>query len=152
MLLAALSLSAQAQDTQAQRLVVWMKSGEKVYFDLAEEPHTQFTADGLVKITTSTVETSYQRANILRYTFEGASTDIGQPKVSGTGFRQTSEGLDLYNLPAGTVCQLYDMSGRLLGTQKANGSQSTTSISLSGHPAGVYIVKIGDQSLKISKR
>ena len=53
------SIGAIAQDA-TQRLVVWQKSGEKVYFDLAEEPETTFEGTQLVIKTSK--ERSYIRA------------------------------------------------------------------------------------------
>lgn len=50
-------------DTQ-QRLIVWMKNGDKVYFDLTEEPETTF-GDGLLTIATSrTTATGFRMYNV----------------------------------------------------------------------------------------
>ena len=69
--------------TVTQQLVVWQKSGEKVYFDLAEEPRTTFE-NGLLVITTNSVQTSYQRSNIVRYTFEGVEKQaVWLPLITG---------------------------------------------------------------------
>ena len=73
------TIGAWAQEA-TQRLVVWQKSGEKVYFDLAEEPETTFE-DGKLVITTTKTTVFYQLENVLRYTYEGPMTGIGGPKL-----------------------------------------------------------------------
>lgn len=61
-------------DTQ-QRLIVWMKNGDKVYFNLVEEPETTFE-NGLLIIKTTRSTVSYQLENVLRYTYDGDITDV----------------------------------------------------------------------------
>ena len=81
------SIGAIAQDA-TQRLVVWQKSGEKVYIDLAELPETTFE-DGLLVIRGSKTSVQFQLSNILRYTYEGVgSTGIEQYHQHLEGGRQ----------------------------------------------------------------
>ena len=58
------SLGMWAQQAKP-RLVVWQKSGEKVYYDLADQPETTFE-DGLLIIKTKSATVEYQLTNILR--------------------------------------------------------------------------------------
>lgn len=67
MLLVLTTLGVWAQN-EAPRLVVWQKSGEKVYFDLDKLPETSF-ANGILTIKSRTATISYQLANVLRYTY-----------------------------------------------------------------------------------
>lgn len=149
LLIAAWALTAWAQSND-QKLVVWMKGGEKVYYNLAEEPRTTFNGS-LLNITTNTVSASYQRTNILRYTFEGNSTAIAAPQQKGLVFAQDNDGLTLSNLPGGTPVALYDMAGRLLQSYTAEAGK-TLEISLTNRPTGVYVVQMKGHSLKITKR
>ena len=114
-LLSAFAIAAWAQD-HSQRLVVWQKSGEKVYFDLAEEPKTTFN-NGLLVIKTNTMETCYQLSNILRYTYEGYATGVSEVKKRSLTVAQSNDGMTLSNVPAGTVLRLFDAAGRLLDSQ-----------------------------------
>ena len=78
MLLLIATLSSLAD---SQRLVVWQKSGQKVYFDLTEEPETTFE-DGNLVIRSSRTTVSYPLTNVLRYTYEGGTiTDVGDVKM-----------------------------------------------------------------------
>ena len=67
MLIAMQSVALMAQEARPQ-LVVWLKGGEKAYFDLDKLPETSF-GDGLLTIKSSTSTVSYQLANVLRYTY-----------------------------------------------------------------------------------
>ena len=146
----ALTVGAWAQS--APRLVVWLKSGEKVYFDLNTEPKTRFN-NGLLIISANdkTLETSYQLSNVLRYTHEGVGTSVNETKTNDLIVEQSKDGITLKNVPAGTPVRLYDPAGRLLETKTSNGT-SAVQFSLVGHPAGVYLVNLKDQTFKISKR
>ncbi len=132
------------------RLVVWKKNGQKVFYDLAEDLHTSFS-DGKLVISSSSVRTEYALSDLLRYTYDGAETGI-EANVSGQmGFVQRGDNIVINGLEVETAVQLYDTSGRLLETRRS-GSDRRVEISLHNYPTGVYIVKLGDQSLKFIKQ
>ena len=150
MALALLPAVARADDA-AQQLVVWLKNGQKTYFDLSEQPRTSFSG-GLLVIKTNAMETSYQRSNILRYTYEGISTGIEKvTKQKNMTVGQTSDGAILRNVPKDTVVKLYDVNGLLLETRTSDG-RSPITISFARRHAGVYIVNVNEQSFKFWKR
>lgn len=135
----------------AQHLVVWQKDGKKAYFDLTEEPRTTFE-NGLLVVSTNTFRTEYQRSNVLRYTFEGYfPDDIETPVGNSQGYRQDGDNISIYGMPEGTVVELFDTSGALLGRSTSNGSESIN-FTLAGRQKGVYLVKCGEQVLKFMKR
>jgi hypothetical protein len=140
-----------AQDA-TQRLVVWQKSGEKVYFDLNEEPETTFEGTQLV-IKTNTTTVYYQLENVLRYTYEGTMTAIDGPKLKPgeVRFMQGSDQMAFDGLPDGTTLEVYSLDGKKIFTKQALGGQRTV-LSLASHPAGTYIVKVGDATYKFLKR
>ena len=145
------AIATQAEDT-TQRLVVWQKSGEKVYFDLTEEPETTFENGQLVIKTTKTT-VYYHLENVLRYTFEGAMTAIKAPKnrPGEVVFRQGTDRMSFDGLADGTRIDVYALDGKLLQTLTARSNESTV-ISLAGQPAGTYLVKVGDVTYKFLKR
>ena len=145
------SMMTFAQDA-TQRLVVWQKSGEKVYFDLNEEPETTFEGTQLV-IKTNTTTVYYQLENVLRYTYEGTMTAIDGPKLKPgeVRFMQGSDQMAFDGLPDGTTLEVYSLDGKKLFTKQALGGQRTV-LSLASHPAGTYIVKVGDATYKFLKR
>ncbi len=140
-----------AQDV-TQRLVVWQKSGEKVYFDLTEEPETTFE-DGKLVIKTTRTTVYYQLANVLRYTYEGTMDAIDGPKLKPgeVRFLQGTDQMAFDGLPDGTTLEVYSLDGKKLFTKQALGGQRTV-LSLASHPAGTYIVKVGDTTYKFMKR
>lgn len=136
--------------TEKLCLVVWQKNGQKVFYDLEEEPHTTF-APGRLVITTSTLRTEYVLSEVLRYTYEGATAAIATTEAGGMGFSQHGDDIAIHGLTKGTKALLYDVRGILLESAVSDG-QSSLHFSLASHPIGTYIVKLGDHSLKFIKQ
>lgn len=135
-----------------QRLVVWLKSGEKVYFDLTEEPRTTFE-EGKLVITTNLTTVYYLLENVQRYTHEGAMTNIEASTLrpGELVYMQNNDEMAFEGLPDGAVLDLYSIDGRKLNTTRANTGKRTV-VSLAGFPTGTYILKCGDVTYKFVKR
>ena len=134
------------------RLIVWLKSGEKVIYELAESPVTTF-ADGQLIIRTNKVTVPYERKNVLRYTYEdvvylGIDLQPGERQV-----QVNREGSDITfrGLPDGTIASVYTVNGTLVGQFKAIAGQPLT-VSLQNRPHGVYIVKAATETIKLMKQ
>lgn len=151
LLLVTATTVAWAQSDTAQRLVVWLKGGQKVYHDLSDKPETMFS-DGNLWLKTDKVTASYPLTDVLRYTFEGPMTAIETPSVrpGEMHFMQGKDAMVFDGLPEGTTLELYSLDGKKLSTIKAYPGQQTV-ISLANRPAGTYIVKMGDASFKFVK-
>lgn len=150
MLLLIATLSSLAD---SQRLVVWQKSGQKVYFDLNEEPETTFE-DGNLVIRSSRTTVSYPLTNVLRYTYEGGTiTDVGDVKMrpGEVRFLQNAEQMAFDGLQDGTILEVYTLDGVKIKTVKAQAGQRTV-VSLADQVAGTYIVKAGEATYKFMKR
>lgn len=150
MLLLIATLSSLAD---SQRLVVWQKSGQKVYFDLTEEPETTFE-DGNLVIRTSRTTVSYPLTNVLRYTYEGGTiTDVGDVKMrpGEVRFLQNAEQMAFDGLLEGVTLEVYTLDGVKIKTVKAQAGQRTV-VSLADQAAGTYIVKAGEATYKFLKR
>ena len=150
MLLLTATLSSLAD---SQRLVVWQKSGQKVYFDLNEEPETTFE-DGNLVIRSSRTTVSYPLTSVLRYTYEGGTiTDVGDVKMrpGEVRFLQNAEQMAFDGLQDGTILEVYTLDGVKIKTVKAQGGQRTV-VSLADQAAGTYIVKAGEATYKFMKR
>ena len=144
------SIGTIAQDN-TQRLVVWQKSGEKVYIDLAELPETTFE-DGLLVIRGSKTSVQFQLSNILRYTYEGVgSTGIEQLNGHTISIAKEGDSVTLRNLSDGSTVSIYSANGILLEERTAHSGQPLT-LSVGQRPAGVYIVKAGKETIKLLKR
>lgn len=143
-------LIAMADEPQS-RLVVWAKDGTKTFFDLAENPKTTFKDNNLI-ITCESMAISYPLDQVLRYTYELVSTSIESISTEKTvHISQHDDVLTLENLKTGTIVSLYTAEGKLVSAQTTGSNRSVT-ISLSDHPAGVYIVKANDVTYKMMKR
>ena len=149
-MLALFALAAQAQ----ARLVVWEKGGGKVVYQLSEQPTTMFPQGKLI-IRTNTATVSYHLENVLRYTYEGVDNTLAEGislqyeealvQIDRTGQQVTFRGLR----PGATV-SLYSTNGMLLEQQRA-GAAATVTLAVSSHPSGVYIVKTGNQTIKLTR-
>lgn len=136
----------------SQKLVVWMKSGEKVYFNLSEQPETTFGSGKLI-ITTSKSTVNYNLPNVIRYTYEGTMPAISSAKLK-PGELRYSQGNDMMQfdgLPAGTRLELYSEDGTLLSVEEAETDKPAV-VSLSGMPSGTYLLKANDATIKFEKR
>ena len=148
--LLAWSIGTIAQDA-TQRLVVWQKSGEKVYIDLAELPETTFE-DGLLVIRGSKTSVQFQLSTILRYTYEGISnTGIEQlPDGRSISIAKDGDSVTLRNLSEGSTVSIYSANGTLIEKQTAQSGQPLI-LSVNNRPSGVYIVKTGKETIKLLK-
>jgi len=135
-----------------KRLVLWQKSGEKVYFDLNDMPETTFE-NGMLVIKTNNASVQYHLENILRYTFEGTgNTGINlQPSERSISISQTGDEVTMRNLSEGTTVTVYAANGTLLEQRTVSG-RSPFTLSVAQRPAGVYIVKAGSETIKLMKR
>ena len=128
------------------------KDGQKVYFDLVEEPETTFE-NGLLFIKTARTTVSYQLENVLRYTYEGEMPVVDGLKLKPGEMRfvQGKEQMNFDGLADGTLLEVYTLDGKKLQEQKARSGQRTV-VSFANRPAGTYIEKVGDTTYKFLKQ
>ena len=134
------------------RLVVWLKSGEKVGYELSDQPITTFSGSKLV-IQTNKVTIPYERRDVLRYTYEyieatGIDLLPGERRVV---INREGDEIIFRGLQAGSIASVYAVNGRLVEQLKASDYLPLT-ISLKNRPNGVYIVKAGTETIKVMKR
>jgi len=150
MLLMFISIGTRAQN-DSPRLVVWLKSGEKAYFDLNKLPETTF-GNGLLTIKSSTSTVSYQLTNVLRYTYENVQSSgiEGLPSAYAVQISEQGESVTFRNLKPGTIVKLYSLGGVLLEQHTAEDSNPLT-ITLQNLPSGMYVVKAANETIKMLK-
>ena len=140
------------QDKEAPtRLVVWLKNGEKAYFDLNTLPETSF-GGGKLTIKSSTTTISYQIGDVLRYTYDdnGASGIEEQSSAYSLKISEDGEDITFRNLKPGIIVKLYSLGGVLLEQRTADGAAPLT-ITLRNRPSGVYVVKADNETIKLMK-
>lgn len=134
-----------------QRLIVWQMNGEKIYYDLADQPKTTFAGTDMV-ITTMNVTVTYPINKIRSYTYEGESTAIPSLTADdGLYVEQGEDAVTFKNLKSGSDVQLFATNGALLETLQSDGETPVT-ISIANRPAGVYVVKANDVTYKLLKK
>ena len=131
-------------------LQVWKSDGQVININLNEEPKTTYS-DGNLVITTTKTTVTYPLESVRRYTYASASTGIETPKSVSSVLSSDGETLTFTNLKAGTSIKLYNVAGQLLRTI-TSGAESSTTVSVSQLPTGVYVVKVNDATYKITKR
>ena len=139
-------------DDETQRLVVWLKNGEKVHFDLAQLPETSF-GGGVLTIKTNTTVVAYQLANVLRYTYENIKVvdEVAMlPNEHSVQVNAEGDAVTFRNLKDGTLVSLYDLSGQLLEQHTAEGLRPIT-VSIRNRHRGVYVVKCDSESIKLMR-
>ena len=133
------------------RLIVWQKSGAKVFYNLVDDPVTTFEGNLLV-IKTNRETVSYQRSNVLRYTFD----NLGQTGIDLQGsdreveMNRAENAVVFRGLKAGAVVSVYGAGGTLVSEHVADGSGPLT-VSVNEQPSGVYVIKTGAETIKVIK-
>ncbi len=116
-------------------LNVILKDGGAMTYSFQEKPVVTYTQDG-VHLTTTRVEVDFPFQNLEKFTFDDDTADALCEVRS-------------LNDPANTG--IYTIDGKLLRTIKAR-EEGSTSFSLDDLPRGIYVIKNGNTTHKISKR
>lgn len=137
--------------TPDQRLIVHLRTGENVIFDLNETPVTTFENNYLV-ITSSTTKVMYPIEDVATYTFEGIVIPeaIESVRPNTLLIRMTNEQVTIKGLKEQAVVELFTVNGQPLVSMQATAGQ--TVVPLHAYPAGIYIINAGDVSYKFVKQ
>lgn len=140
------SQAAMADDLVLQ---VWQADGKVMNINLNEQPVTTYS-DGQLIITTTKTTVTFPLEQVVKYTYTDA-TGISSPEAVGSKMSADGESITFTGLKANTPVYLYTVAGQLVSTVTATG-QSKTTVSVSGFPVGVYVVKANGVTFKITKR
>jgi hypothetical protein len=140
------SQAAMADDLVLQ---VWQANGKVLNISLNEEPRTTYS-DGQLIITTTKTTVTFPLEQVVKYTYTDA-TGISSPEAVGSKVSADGESITFTGLKPNTPVYLYTVAGQLVSTVTATG-QSKTTVSVSGFPVGVYVVKANGVTFKITKR
>ena len=143
-------LAADNQDGNSKRLVVWLKNGEKVFFDLEEFPKTTFMGNEVV-IETNTFTTTYPIDQVLKYTYESKTTEIRGITDNDVLVSQDGNVLTFGNVKHESPICIYTINGILLEKIDVFNHRRVY-ISLNNHPSGIYLIKLNDLTYKILKK
>lgn len=143
-----LPLSVLAAETT---LIVELTTGQTASYVLQDKP--VLTMEGtLLKITTETVQTDYERSLVKRFYFTGDFTDVKEALKETLVYKQTdADHLEISGLSQSDRITVCDMAGRQCGSISHSGN--TAIVSLSGRQRGVYLIRVGkSQTIKFVKK
>lgn len=141
------SQAAMADDLVLQ---VWQADGKVMNINLNEQPVTTYSDGQLIITTTKTTTVTFPLEQVVKYTYTDA-TGISSPEAVGSKVSADGESITFTGLKANTPVYLYTVAGQLVKTVTTTG-QSKTTVSVSGFPVGVYVVKANGVTFKITKR
>ena len=134
----------------AQEQIRVFKDGSSTWFLLAEKPVLTFTETQMA-VNSSTVSASYDFADIKEYRFTDKTSALRPLQKDATRFvRQPDGDILIYGCSAGAV-RLYDMSGHQLPANVTPQSDALR-VSLRQLPAGIYLIHLNQQTIKVTKK
>lgn len=127
-----------------------LANGQSAVYVLADSPVVGF-ADSKLVVTVKGESTQFELSEVQKFTFEAVSTGISQAAAEGTLRFDYSDGRTLRVSGASVnKAMLFDAAGRVVTTASVQDGQAE--IGVSTLPAGVYVLKVGSQSLKITRK
>ena len=137
---------------QKNCFVVWLSDTEKHVYPLSEKPMVTM-ANGLFTLSTINTTVTYQHDKVVKFTLTSDETvgieqveEQRQPTVE-----RFADHVVISGSKANSPVSIYNMSGRLVGTQRTDGT-GYAEVQLSQLPAGIYVVKTEHVTIKIAKR
>lgn len=141
------STIARAADDTVNTLVITLTDETTATYSLAEMPVVTFDATDMI-ITSEMASTRYQRAQVKEFHFEQITPEGIHSVQSNFGFSYTdNHNIRLTGLAA-QHAELYDTAGKRVGSASATDGSDIV-IALQHLPAGTYILRAGQQSIKI---
>ncbi len=134
-------------------LVVQTKSGDHQFVLSQDKPQVSFEGTSL-KVTCGKASASatFQLSDVIRFVYKNADpSGIDELTNPNTGLSYENGTLVISQIKAGETVSIYSMDGRLQQQLKATRS-GTYRLSLTSLPFGVYLVKTGSLTYKITKR
>ena len=130
---------------QRKYLNIHLKSGSNVYFLLTENPKITISK-GILTVSTE----RFQLSNISKYTLDVNAADISSPEGAAK-LSYSLEGKVAYiaTSKADEAVSLYSLDGKELPTHIIHRDNSGLAVDLSRYQTGVYLLRIGSETLQI---
>ena len=136
---------------QMKTLIVSLRNGEKVSFDLKDLPKTTFTSRDLI-IHSGTLEVTYPLESVQNYTYSDEVTGLTTVEAGqNISLQQEGNRLTFHHLSADEVIAVYGTDGRLVRQQRVKAGQPAV-VSLDDLPTGVYLIQTRQTNFKVLKR
>ena len=128
-------------------IVVHFSDDSFAVFPFTDNPKITFD-EGVVQILTE----RYQLMNVRKYTFDNTGNVGIEDVVNNSGLTFSQDGNVITLSPKGKTVQLFSTSGIELPIKAKNNGNGMLSIDMSGYVSGVYMLSVGNESIKIKKK
>lgn len=130
---------------QRKYLNIHLKSGSNVYFLLTENPKITINK-GILTVSTE----RFQLSNISKYTLDVDANEIASPGHSGKSTYTLEEKVAyVATSKADEEVTLYSLDGKMLPTHILYRDSNGLAVDLSRYQTGVYLLRIGSETLQI---
>lgn len=136
-----------SQTEEKDCIVVHFSDDFFAVFPITDNPKITFD-EGVVQILTE----RYQLMNVRKYTFDNTGNVGIEDVVDNSGLTFSKDGNVLILSPKGKSVKLFSTSGIELPIKSRNIGNGMLSIDLSGYASGVYMLSVGNESIKIRKK
>lgn len=130
-------------------LVVHLHSGTRLTFSVEEKP--QITFEGSILCINTE---RYQISDVRKYTFDGnEEADIQEIEGSKNSFKfLDGERISVSVKDPSAIVRIYSSKGIEYPVKRENNANGNVVINMTGLMPDVYIITIGDETIKIRKR
>lgn len=144
------STIARAADDAVNTLVLTLTNETTATYSLASMPIVTFDETHMI-ITAEEVSTQYTRTEVKEFHFEQLTPDGIRSAQRHFGFSYTDGQTIRLTGVAAQHAELYDTAGKRVGSASATDGTDVV-LSLQHLPAGTYILRAGQQSIKIQHK
>lgn len=131
------------------------RGAERIGYRFAQQPRLAYTATTLAVTADGVTRVELALADVERVWFddEVTPTSVGETMAAERPelVRLTPGGVQLSGFHAGTAVMVYDAGGRMV-SRMATDAEGRASVELSGLPGGLYIVRAGQNVVKVKNK
>lgn len=143
-----MSLASKAQ-LESTALVLWHADGTNTEIALFKRPNISFSG-GKVFVTSDVLNLEYDAADVVRFTYKGATTSISSV-ITEADYEYQGDCIVFQGIKGSDRVAIYNAAGvRVPVSLRTMGGGQV--IQLSSLPAGVYILSVNAKSSKFTKR
>lgn len=151
-----ISFTTTVNPADIKYIVLWNKDGSTTAIPLEGRPVITYDTDNsIITCNTTTTEVTFPLKDIYKYTLElteKPGTDIRSMQVNKPGDITNHTNILLFNgFKPNTAITVYTANGTMVESRRADNS-GQASLSMSGWPKGMYIIKAGNVSHKILRK
>ena len=135
-----------------ETLVLWHANGKTTEISLSKKPRVTFSADKVL-VKGSGINFEYSANDIIKFTYkkEDVVNDIDAPNNEVNFFRD-EEHIVFNGIKSTDEVALYKLNGSRIPVQLIHSDDNKVTLSLSGIPSGIYILKVNGKTTKITKQ